>query len=100
MILLRSQGYSNWCTVFWGLGKINIQVQFQAPWKFTIEHKGLIFMPPCIPCTGVNLKEIKSMDHRAPFVKSLGFYIDGNLECGEHVCHVIKKVSSGIAILK
>ena len=33
------------------------------------------------------------MDYRTPFVKSLEFYmyVDGNLECGEHVCHVIKK---------
>ena len=38
--------------------------------------------------------------YKAPFVKSLGFYVDGNLDWGEYIDHVIKKVSSGIAILK
>ena len=38
--------------------------------------------------------------YRAPFVKSLGFFIDENLDWGDHVSHVLKKVSSGLSILK
>ena len=38
--------------------------------------------------------------YRAPFVKSLGFFIDENLDGGDHVSHVFKKVSSGLSILK
>ena len=37
---------------------------------------------------------------RAPFVKSLGIFIDENLDWGDHVSHVLKKVSSGLSILK
>ena len=35
-----------------------------------------------------------------PFVKSLGFFIDENLDWGDHVSHLLKKVSSGLSILK
>ena len=38
--------------------------------------------------------------YRAPFVKSLGIFIDENLDWGDHVSHVLKKVSSGLSILK
>ena len=38
--------------------------------------------------------------YRAPFVKSLGFFIDDNLDWGDHVSHVLKKVSSGLSIPK
>ena len=31
--------------------------------------------------------------YRAPFVKSLEFFIDQNLDWGDHVSHVLKKVS-------
>ena len=37
---------------------------------------------------------------RAPFVKSLGFFIDENLDWGDYISHVLKKVSSGLSILK
>ena len=33
-------------------------------------------------------------------MKSLGFFIDENLDRGDHVCHVLKNVSSGLSILK
>ena len=38
--------------------------------------------------------------YRAPYVKSLGFYIDQNLDWDVHVDHVIKKASAGLAILR
>ena len=60
-------------------------------------------MPPCRPYTSVNLKgiQINGFTGLAPFVKSLGFYVDRNLSWGGgHVHHIIKKVSTGIAILK
>ena len=38
--------------------------------------------------------------YRAPFVKSLGLFIDKNLDWGDHASHVLKKVSSGLSILK
>ena len=38
--------------------------------------------------------------YRAPFVKSLKFFIDENLDWGYHVSHVLKDVSSGLSILK
>ena len=38
--------------------------------------------------------------YTAPFVKSLGFFIDENLDWRNHVSHVLKKVSSGLSILK
>ena len=38
--------------------------------------------------------------YRAPFVKSLGFFMDENLDWVDHVSHVLKKVSSGLSILK
>ena len=38
--------------------------------------------------------------YRALFVKSLGFFIDENRDWGDHVSHVLKKVSSGLSILK
>ena len=37
--------------------------------------------------------------YRAPYLKSLGFYIDQNLDWDVHVDHVIKKASAGLAIL-
>ena len=57
-------------------------------------------MPQCRPYTGVNEGDSNQWIYRDPFVKSLGFYVDGNLDWGKHVHHVIEKVSSGIAILK
>ena len=47
----------------------------------------------------INMVQNKSIC-RAPFVKSLGFFIDENLDWGDHVSHVLKKVSSGLSILK
>ena len=38
--------------------------------------------------------------YRAPYVKSLGFYIDQNLDWDVHVDHVIKKASAGLAVLR
>ena len=38
--------------------------------------------------------------YRAPYLKSLGFYIDQNLDWDVHVDHVIKKASAGLAILR
>ena len=38
--------------------------------------------------------------YQAPYVKSLGFYIDQNLDWDVHVDHVIKKASAGLAILR
>ena len=38
--------------------------------------------------------------YRAPFVKSVGFFMDENLDWGDHVSHVLKKVSSSPSILK
>ena len=35
--------------------------------------------------------------YTAPFVKSLGFFIDENLDWGDHVSYVLKKVSSGLS---
>ena len=38
--------------------------------------------------------------YRAPFLKSLGLFIDENLDWENHVSDVLKKVSSGLLILK
>ena len=38
MILLRSQGFSKWYTVFW-FGKINIEVQFKLHENLPAKHK-------------------------------------------------------------
>ena len=38
--------------------------------------------------------------YRSPYVKSLGFVIDQNLDWQDHVQAVIKKTSSGLAILR
>ena len=47
-------------------------------------------------CTTIQNETI----YRAPLVNSLGFFIDENLDWGDHVSHVLKKVSSGLSILK
>ena len=33
-------------------------------------------------------------------MKSLGFFMDENLDWGDHVGHILKNVSSGLSILK
>ena len=38
--------------------------------------------------------------HGGPLTKSLGFFIDENLNWGDHVSHVLKKVSLGLSIFK
>ena len=38
--------------------------------------------------------------YRAPFVKSLGFFVDQHLDWEVHIDHIIKKASAGIAILR
>ena len=38
--------------------------------------------------------------YRAPFVKPLGLFMDEILDWGDHVSHILKKVSSGLSILK
>ena len=38
--------------------------------------------------------------YRSPYSKSLGFYIDQHLDCEDHINHVIRKASAGIAILR
>ena len=47
-------------------------------------------------CITVQIESI----YRAPFVKFLGFFTDENLDWGDNVSHVLKKVSSGLSILK
>ena len=37
--------------------------------------------------------------HRAPFVTFSGFFTDENLDWGDHVSNVLKKVSSGLTIV-
>ena len=38
--------------------------------------------------------------YKSPYAKSLGFYIDQQLDCEDHVAHVIKKCNSGLAVLR
>ena len=47
-------------------------------------------------CTHIQDESI----YRSPYTKSLGFYIDQHLNWEDHINHVIKKASAGIAILK
>ena len=64
----------------------------------------LIFMPPRRPYTSVNLKEIQINGFTGPHLLNLWDFTLMEISTGGggggHVHHVIKNVSSGIAILK
>ena len=48
----------------------------------------------------ISITIVREEIYRSPYVKSLGFVIDQNLDWQDHVQAVIKKTSSGLAVLR